>query len=843
MTIPTATYRLQFRNGITFDHAIDLIPHLKSMSISHLYASPIFTATTGSTHGYDVVDANEIDPVIGGKAGFDRMCAALAKADIGLILDIVPNHMAASVENAWWYDVLRNGSRSAYAGHFDIDWSRKLTLPVLGKTLEGALGDGELTIIRDDKADRFSLAYFETHIPLSDESIEQVLVSEKTDRAALAEVLASPEKVRALLDAQHWQLQHWKQAAESLSYRRFFEVTGLVGVCVEKPQVFEDSHQLILDLVRSGQVQGLRIDHVDGLADPAGYLDRLREAAGPQTYITVEKILGAGEVIASSWPVSGTTGYEFITALSQLYIDGDGLERLQQAYNDTDAGAADYVKGLRDAKTRMVQRNFKGEVTRLVALSQSIGTGHGEDELRKAIQELLIAFPVYRTYGYHGGLDAQDKIVLEHVVAQARLWGVDEGALGVIERLLLGGFEAEAADEFRTRFQQLSGPVMAKALEDTLFYRYNRLIAANEVGGEPAHPPGGVSAFHAAMAERLQTQPHGLTASSTHDTKRGEDTRARLYTLSEGADAWVDGVSRWRQMHRGNLTSLPDGPAPDPNVEWMLYQALAGIWLAPTEATDPATLADRFLAYTEKALREAKVRTDWAEPNQAFEQAVRTYAEQLVSPENRSFLKDFSDTLQPFMAAGEVNSLSQTLIKLTAPGVPDIYQGTEGKDDSLVDPDNRRIIDYQALAAELSAPANERPVSFIQRKQRLIREVLALRSRHASLFNDGDYVPLEVTGHARDNVIAFARVQGNDIALTIAPRLVFGRIDPETARVAAAFWADTRIVWPESVQGPLHNILSGRSFNREQMLVSDLLDGNDIALLVTPSLTAIDIQG
>ncbi|MCM2449295.1 malto-oligosyltrehalose synthase [Agrobacterium vitis] len=843
MTIPTATYRLQFRNGITFDHAIDLIPHLKSMSISHLYASPIFTATTGSTHGYDVVDANEIDPVIGGKAGFDRMCSALAKADIGLILDIVPNHMAASVENAWWYDVLRNGSRSAYAGHFDIDWSRKLTLPVLGKTLEEALGDGELTIIRDDEADRFSLAYFETHIPLSDESIEQALVAENTNRAALAEVLAEPEKIRTLLDAQHWQLQHWKEAAESLSYRRFFEVTGLVGVCVEKPQVFEDSHRLILDLVRSGQVQGLRIDHVDGLADPAGYLDRLREATGPQTYITVEKILGAGEVIAPSWPVSGTTGYEFITALSQLYIDGDGLERLQKAYHETDAVASDYVKGLRDAKTRMVQRNFKGEVTRLVALAQSIGTDHDEDELRKAILELLIAFPVYRTYGYYGGLDAQDKIVLEKVVAQARLWGVDNGALGVIERLLLGGFEAEAAHEFRIRFQQLSGPVMAKALEDTLFYRYNRLIAANEVGGEPAHPPGGARAFHAAMVERVQTQKHGLSASSTHDTKRGEDARARLYTLSEGTDVWIEGVSRWRQMHRGNLVSLPDGPAPDPNVEWMLYQALAGIWLAPTEATDSATLAARFLAYTEKALREAKVRTDWAEPNEAFEQAVRSYAEQLVSPENRSFLTDFGDTLRPFMAAGEVNSLSQTLIKLTAPGVPDIYQGTEGKDDSLVDPDNRRIIDYQALAAEMTAPASERPVSFIQRKQRLIREVLALRSRHASLFNEGDYVPLEVTGHARDHVIAFARVQGNDIALTIAPRLVFGRIDPETARVAAAFWEDTRIVCPEMVQGPLHDILSGRSFNREQMLVSNLLEGNDIALLVTPSLTARNIQG
>lgn len=818
MTIPSATYRLQFRNGMTFDRAIALIPHLKSLSISHLYASPIFTATSGSTHGYDVTDANEIDPAIGGRAGFDRLSAALKQAEIGLILDIVPNHMAASVENGWWRDVLRHGSTSAYAGHFDIDWSRKLTLPILGKPLGQALADGELHVVKDEGGETSSLAYFDTHIPLSPQSAAQA---------------GSTDAIAPLLAQQPWELLYWKEASENLSYRRFFEVTGLVGLCVEKPEVFEDSHQLILELVRSGAVQGLRIDHVDGLADPAGYLERLRQAVGPQVHVTVEKILGPGETIAPDWPVAGTTGYEFITALSHLFIDSKGMEQLQVAYQQIDPFAADYAKGLREAKSRMAERNFKGEVTRLVALAQSVAPGETDTDLRTALHELLVAFPVYRTYGYRLGLGEQDKAILAQAVSKARIWLTGERALGVIERLILGDFHGDAAAEFRTRFQQLSGPVMAKALEDTLFYRYNRLLAANEVGGEPDHVEAtaalGIQAFHAAMRERLQTQPHGLNATSTHDTKRGEDARARLYALSEGAQDWCFAVERWRQMNSDTVVQLPEGPAPEANVEWMLYQSLAGIWPAEFDPSALAGLKDRFLAYTEKALREAKLRTDWAEPNEAYEQAVQAYAERLVSPENQQFIEDFDRVLQPFIAAGARNSLAQTLIKLTAPGVPDIYQGAEGVEDSLVDPDNRRTVDYAALA--LARGGN----SLAATKQELIRKCLALRARRRALFENGDYRPLDVTGAGRDRVLAFARAHGDEQALTIVPRLTFGTAGSEGDDVPHIS-QDTALVLPDTMRGPWQDLLSGRSFRPGSVQVCDILNGQDVVLLISPSL-------
>ncbi|MGZ2427509.1 malto-oligosyltrehalose synthase [Rhizobium laguerreae] len=392
MTLPTATYRIQFRNGMTFDRVCDLIPYLKTLGISHLYASPIFTAVSGSTHGYDVTNANDIDPALGGRAGFDRLTETLASAGMGLILDIVPNHMAASPENGWWRDVLTFGRQSAYFNHFDIDWSEPLTLPQLGRDFEGALADGELRITIDEMHGNFAFGYFETLLPLhpgsygiiasrlddpvatrmaeaaaatSGEDFNRAMrdiLFEGGDRAVLRqkleEVSSDRDFVRSLHEAQHWRLTHWKEAARHLSYRRFFEVTGLVGIRVEDPPVFEDMHRLMIELVRHGKVQGLRIDHVDGLAEPTAYLDRLREAAGPDTYIVVEKILGTGEVLPESWPVAGTTGYEFIAALSELFIDGAGLRILDDAYRGVAGETANLEEGRRIAKRLMVERNF-----------------------------------------------------------------------------------------------------------------------------------------------------------------------------------------------------------------------------------------------------------------------------------------------------------------------------------------------------------------------------------------------------------------------------------------------------------------------------------------------------
>ncbi|MBX5199031.1 malto-oligosyltrehalose synthase [Rhizobium sp. NZLR10] len=868
MTLPTATYRIQFRNGMTFDRVCDLVPYLKTLGISHLYASPIFTAVSGSTHGYDVTDANEIDPALGGRAGFDRLTESLASAGMGLILDIVPNHMAASPENGWWRDVLAFGHQSAYAGHFDIDWSEPLTLPQLGQDFERALADGELRITLDETHGTFAFGYFETLLPLnpscygaianrlddpvatrmaeaaevtSGENLARAMrdiLFEGGDRAILRQKLddvsSDRDFLKSLHEGQHWRLTHWHEAARHLSYRRFFEVTGLVGTRVENPSVFEDMHRLTIELVRHGKVQGLRIDHVDGLAEPKAYLDRLREAVGPDTYIVVEKILGAGEVLPESWPVAGTTGYEFIAALSELFVDGGGLRRLDDAYRGVARETGDLEEGRRLAKRQMVERNFAGETGRLVSIAAGVFPEINRDEIAKALSELLIAFPVYRTYGDGGPLAWQDSAVLAATASQAMAELDDRRALDHVLKLLEGKVDGDPAHEFRIRFQQLSGPVMAKATEDTLFYRYNRLLAANEVGSEPGKAPDGPDGFHRRMAERARLQPHGLSATATHDTKRGEDARARLYALSEGADVFVQALARWREMNRPWLKDLPDGVAPEPNIEWMLYQALAGIWPEDFDRGQMEELRQRLTDYAVKAVREAKLHTDWVEQDSAYEEAVTTYAAALVSPENDAFLEDFERVLQPFIAAGYLNSLSQTLLKLTAPGIPDIYQGTEGFDFSLVDPDNRRLVDHARLTAWLDEAGPIAKLQAAALKQRIVGIGLQLRQRHPDLFIRGDYLPLKVTGSRRDHVLAFARVHASDFAIVAAPRLMFGWLDPGVLFAGPEFWEDTAIAVPSPLHGLKADLVTGKTIEPGGSISVAALLGSQPVGLISP---------
>ncbi|EJC85697.1 malto-oligosyltrehalose synthase [Rhizobium leguminosarum bv. trifolii WSM2297] len=868
MTLPTATYRIQFRNGMTFDRACGLIPYLKTLGISHLYASPIFTAVSGSTHGYDVTDANEIDPALGGRAGFERLTESLAAAGMGLILDIVPNHMAASPENGWWRDVLAIGRQSAYAGHFDIDWSEPLTLPQLGQDFEAALDAGELRVVLDETHGNFALGYFETLLPLNPSSYGAIanrlddpvatrmaeaaaissgedfaramrdILFEGGDRALLRQKLedvsSDRDFVKSLHEAQHWRLTHWKEAARHLSYRRFFEVTGLVGTRVEDPPVFEDMHRLTIELVRHGKVQGLRIDHVDGLAEPKAYLDRLREAVGPDTYMVVEKILGPAEVLPENWPVSGTTGYEFIAALSELFIDGGGLRRLDDAYRSLAGETGNLEEGRRLAKRLMVERNFAGEAGRLAAIAAGIFPDINKDEIAAAISELLIAFPVYRTYGDGGPLAWQDSAVLAATASQVMAQLDDRRALDHVLKLLEGKVDGDAAHEFRIRFQQLSGPVMAKATEDTLFYRYNRLLAANEVGGEPGKGPDGPEGFHRRMAERARLQPHGLSASATHDTKRGEDARARLYALTEGADVFVQAVARWREMNRPWLKDLPDGPAPEPNVEWMLYQALAGAWPEDFDRGQTQELRERFTDYAVKAVREAKLHTGWVDQDAAYEQAVTAYAAALISPENDAFLEDFERQLQPFIAAGYLNSLSQTLLKLTAPGIPDIYQGSEGFDFSLVDPDNRRPADHERLAAWLGQTGPIAKLQAAALKQRIVAIGLQLRQRQPDLFAKGDYLPLKVTGSRREHVLAFARVHKDNFSIVAAPRLMFGWLDPGVLFAGPEFWEDTAIAVPSPLHGLKADLVTGKTIEPGGSITIAALLGSQPVGLISP---------
>lgn len=890
MTLPTSTYRLQFRNGSTFETAVALVPYLQRLGISHLYASPIFKAASGSTHGYDVVDCGEIDPVLGGREGFSRLVEALKQAGIGLIVDIVPNHMAASLENPWWKSVVEWGQASPYSRHFDIDWSRKLTLPVLAGSLDRALAQGEIALAVDEINGNLALAHGDGLYPLSPASYALVLadiesaaiialkdIAEKAeasqadrfhaavrdglaacDRAGLREILQrvgrDSDRMRRICGLQPYRLMDWRQAANGLSYRRFFDVTGLVGVRVEDPAVFEATHAAILDSVARGDVQGLRIDHIDGLADPKAYLDRLRHETGPDTFIVVEKILGPGEPPPAGWPVSGTTGYEFITALGNVLTDGTGSVVLRREYEFLRDGQYSLVAELRAAKSLMVERNFAGETAALLSLGAELCAVRQETrdidrkDLGKVLREMLIAFPVYRSYAGEDGPGPADAELLDRVViaAAAGSTSADPRALQFLGDLLGGRLHMlprEKAAAFRRRFQQLTGPLLAKSVEDTLFYRDSALLAANEVGGDLQIPAGGVKAFNRLMAQRLSEQPAGLSATATHDTKRGEDARGRLFALTEAPAVFAAAVRRWRSMNSRAISILADGLAPEPAVEWMIYQALCGHWppgMEPDDVVGLRRLQARLSVFLKKAMREAKLRSDWAKVNESYENAVVSYGEQLLASGNQVFLRDFTQTIQPFIRAGLLNSLTQTLIKLTAPGIPDVYQGSERNDFSFVDPDNRRIPDFAALAAGLNddgecLPFNDDGALYDGAlKQKIVARCLALRKAEPLLFGQGTYLPLEVAGARRNHVVAFVRQNADAAAITIATRLHVSLAAENIGEAMPSFWGDTAILLPAELRHKtVRDLLSGRIDSTEDAIaLSSLVAGQSVSLLV-----------
>jgi (1->4)-alpha-D-glucan 1-alpha-D-glucosylmutase len=810
------------------------------------------------------------------------MADTLHAAGLGLILDIVPNHMAASLENSWWRSAVEWGHQSPFADYFDIDWSRRLTLPILGKPVEDILRNSELSLALDTDAGALAIAYFDNLIPLHPATYAHVLSQlhlPLADQIAAIAASATPgndrdfhrqiktavsgggaqselsdalrklsqgcDVLRSVLNEQPWQMLYWKRAASELSYRRFFEVTGLVGLRVEDPDVFLESHRLTLDLVRSGEVDGLRIDHIDGLVDPKQYLDRLRGEVGAEAYIIVEKILGEGERLPGSWPISGTSGYEFISALSNVFIDSRRANELDRAYDDIEGGDADYETRVRQAKSLLVEKNFAVEVGNVLALLSAISQfqNHGPDEkdLGEALQEILLAFPVYRTYGTAERLDTTDIALWDKVLGSATelAQASDAGSIHFIDSVFKGDVSDEAkhkAAEFRRRLQQLTGPLMAKAIEDTTFYRFNRLIALNEVGGEPAGHELSLERFHRAMAERAETQPHGLSATSTHDTKRGEDARARLYSISEAPDTWREAVNRWRRMNANHVQRLDDGLAPEPEMEWLLYQALAGVWPSDLGERDPpADLEIRFLAYVEKALREAKLRTNWGAENAPYEAAVKAYASTLLTSGDSLFLADFRRTLKPFIRAGLFNGLTQTLIKLTAPGVPDIYQGSEALDLSLVDPDNRRSPDFDALAHALETKGVTRDDQALHSgvlKQHVIAKGLALRNAEPRLFGEGGYRPLEVIGDRNDQIVAFLRCIEDAVSVTVAPRFLADLDKDEWP--CGSYWGDCSVVLPDNMQ-PWHltNVLDEAAFDASGRLpLTSVLGNFPVALLV-----------
>ncbi|MFA5950102.1 MAG: malto-oligosyltrehalose synthase [Hyphomicrobium sp.] len=875
MSVPSSTYRLQLRAGMTFDRAAELCEYWQRLGVTHLYLSPISRAMPGSTHGYDAISFNEIEPELGGEAGFRRLVSVLKARGLGVVLDFVPNHMGASPLNPWWHDVLEWGSASTYAGHFDVDWSaEKLLVPSLDTPYGEAMSRGEIRLVYGTPEEPFSIAYMSLALPLTPPSYAAVLAraggaefcelarrfafstpgtaqelkaelramltedeAAAAVRTAVSELEADRQALHQLHEAQVFRLAHWRASRESLTYRRFFEISDLVGMRVEVPQVFDDVHRLTLRLIEEDLIDGLRIDHLDGLADPLGYLRRLRGAIGRDDfYLVVEKILGPGEELRAAWPVDGVTGYEFIRDLSLLFVDGDGAVPLTRAYREFVGHERSYADEVLATKRWTFTRNLAGELEHLTGLAHGLAASatatrdFGRDTIRRTIVELASALPVYRTYIDAAGASEEDLALLTGAARAARTAREveDEGALDFILQVLkldVGSPERQAsALGFATRFQQTTGPLMAKAVEDTVFYRYNRLIAVNEVGGDPQALGALVSCFHEAMLRRAATSGRGLSATATHDTKRGEDGRARLYAISECPEAWARAVRRWSLLtaplkHLHLMHERADAPVPEAEVEWLFYQALLGAWpegLAGDDLVGLGQLAERMSAFMQKAAREAKLRTSWTQPNEAYERALDCYVRGVLDPRRSGdFLADFAEAAQPLMRAGALTSLSQLAIKLVAPGVPDIYQGTELADFSLVDPDNRCEVDFAARDAKLSCRDGPSRLdctwSLGSLKLRLMAAGLALRKRAGRNFATAAYIPLEAAGPLAGHVVGFLRVNQGLAVVVVVPRVAAQLLEGQNVPlVSSQRWSGTTLLLPASLHGvTLRNVITG----------------------------------
>jgi (1->4)-alpha-D-glucan 1-alpha-D-glucosylmutase len=839
--VPLATYRLQLTKDFGFDQAAALAPYLKQLGITHLYASPFLKARPGSSHGYDIVDHDRLNPELGGEEAFARLHAALKANDLGLILDFVPNHMGVGhADNAWWLDVLEWGQRSPYAVSFDIDWDALphrrhpgVLLPILGRPYGDALQAGEIELRYDADTGSFAAWYFDHKLPINPQRYSEMLRtivaaadagSEPAGRAllALAEEYRPPRApsyreaatlkqrlhnidgaaqvverglsayasdneagaaaLHRLLERQHYRLAYWRVAFSAVNYRRFFDINDLAGLRVENPATFRAIHTLVARLIGENELQGLRLDHIDGLRDPVQYTRRLRQLVQKarrqaklrgRFYVVVEKILEDGEPLPHFPGVAGTTGYEWLNVISRVLVDGKGLDPLERTWRGFTGERATFEAMVEAAKTTVIGTMLASEFTVLCQQLARIAAGHFStrdftiDRLRAALEAYVLAFPVYRTYVTAAGASTEDRALIEDAIERARgAWeGPDPDIFDFLRDVITldlahnPGYSAPRVRNFALKLQQFTGPVTAKALEDTAFYRYHRLIALNEVGGDPALPALTPDDFHRRQLSHVESEPHGLTATGTHDTKRGEDARARILALSELSDEWDAAMHEWRTQNAPLIRHGNGERRPSLSHEYMLYQALIGAWPDRRDQT----FTERMVAYAIKAAREGKQETSWTNNNQPYEagleQFVRTLLDETISA---PFLDSFAQFAARTALLGALNGLSQLTLKALLPGVPDFYQGTEFWDFSLVDPDNRRPVDFAARADELAkAPEDWQTLAVNWRDGRikiaLTNRLLRLRRDYAELFRRGGYEPLTVSGPQADHVIAFAR--------------------------------------------------------------------------------------
>ncbi len=833
--LPRATYRLQLTPHFTFADAAAQVPRLADLGVSHLYLSPILEAVPGSPHGYDVVDPTRIRAAFGGEAGLAALADAAHAAGLGLIADIVPNHVGlVSPANPWWWDTLRHGPDGRFGRHLDIRWQPghhgqpSVLVPELGRPLEEELADDDLRLehrTAEDAPGRdgYRITYHEHAWPVRPGSLADAGYDEADVDGTLAAITTDGAALREVLDRQHHRLAHWRRANDELEYRRFFDVTTLGAVRVEDRAVFADVHAAILPRVADGTLDGLRIDHPDGLRDPVGYLRRLRDAIGPNPWIIVEKILERGEARRTDWPVDGTVGYEVADLILGLHVDPEAGPRLDDLQAELTGTRLDRTALLDEAKRTALTELFGSErrwlTDELVAAAPELDRDRAHD----ALVELLVAWPVYRTYvrPEDGEVADADRAVIDAASAAARDARPElADAVQVVADLLSLVRRSPEADRFVQTFQQLTGPAIAKGLEDTVLYRDLRFVAVNEVGGHPGELGRDLAEFHADSALRQHAWPHTMVLSSTHDTKRSHDVRARLAVLSQDATWWAATVRHWREIAAAHRTA---GIGPAPEHEHLVFQTLVGAW--PLDA-------DRLSAYLVKAAREGKQHTDWLDPDDAYEAALTGFAAGLLhDPSFRSVLEDVVGRVRE---PGWLTALSMQALALTTPGVPDIYQGNELWDLSLVDPDNRRPVDHTrcaALQAELPAPGAEPDTSaLLDRldagipKLWLLRQALAARRDRPDAFGAAaSYEPLTAEGERAGHVAAYLR--GDEVAL-VAPL----RVWPLGPRFGAWDWGDTVLALPA---GGWHDALSGahHAGGRGGLSVADLLARFPVALL------------
>jgi (1->4)-alpha-D-glucan 1-alpha-D-glucosylmutase len=786
--VPRATYRMQFHKGFTLRHAKDLVPFLHEVGVSHLYASPLLKAVTGSMHGYDVCDFSRLNPELGTEDDLRALVAALRQRNMGLVLDIVPNHMAASGENFWWWEVLLHGPSGQFANYFDIDWASldpklrgKVLLPVLEDEYEKVLTTGGFAV-QMERA-KPVLRYFEHRFPISltPQIVRQRLLSE-----VVRELNASPRALDIVLQQQHYRLTCWRYGDAHLNYRRFFNISSLAAIRMEDPVVFDAAHECVLRWWREGLIDGLRIDHIDGLRDPAGYLNRLRERV-PGAWLIVEKILAGHESLPGGWPVQGTTGYDFQNRVGGLFIDPAGETPLTEFYRTFTGEPTEYTTVARDSKRWVLRELLATELNRLNhCLGRAMTSNwHGalltQQQTREALIEVLTSFPAYRTYVPEQGnlVSDEDQLVISRAVELARQEKADwpAGLLDFIEDLLLLRWEGPDEREFVMRFQLLTGPVMAKGVEDTAFYRFNRFIALNAVGGDPGQFGASPERFHLHCIQDQRRWPQAMLATSTHDSKLGEDVEARLSLLSEIPDQWALAVTRWSKMN----ARYHSGKIPDRNIEYYYYQILVGAWPLPL---------DRALTVMEKAAYEAKQHTTWTARQADYDRVLREFVAHTLG--DRMFVADLSQFVLRLVEPGYLNSLSQTLLKLTTPGVPDIFQGNVIWDYSLVDPDNRRAVDFDSRELAVAAMRQMNVEQAWRRRSEgypklwVIQRTLQFRRRKPELFGaSSTYQVLRLHGAKARNAVAFQRGEG---VVVIAPRLVVH---------LAGDWAGTEVALPE----------------------------------------------